>query len=155
MPTNEYEGLVDEDWEEIHDAVQEGFAFLNVPVTFRHHVDDGDEDPLYGEDPEDDNDFEDYAVIKAAPNYDPDQEVLSKWGLQQSCEVLLVIPRQNIIDWEAANNATLTITGSMVVVVQGRTFNVVETATDVFPIGDGSTETYIALAVTGTTKPRA
>ena len=157
----DYSGLSQADWDEIADAVQEGFAFISVPVVFESvpAADKADDlvamDPLYGESRDDTDDLYDpLPSIRGAVSYKPRPEVLTALGVTTNVDVMVIIEKQTIDEWEAANSLTFSVDNTWRFTVEGVTYDVVSTAPDLFPVDEGVTTTFISRNIMGAIKPR-
>lgn len=145
----EYLGLSQQEFDDIHDAVAEAMAFVTLPVSF-YRADPSAVDDLYREATTGDDKWTLYARLRASIRYKPEEELLTRVGLQPNADILVFIPRQEILDWEAANGDTFEIRRGMELEWGGIRFEVKEDPrTDPLPVGDGSTQDYIGMVVCG------
>lgn len=150
-----YLGLSAAEFNDIHEAVREGMAYVAIPVMF-FRANPQEVDPLYQEAEGGEDNFEPFpASIRASTAIKPAEEVLTRYGLQGDVDVLLFIPRGYVVDWEEENGVPFVVTEDMVFEVDGGRYNVERVRTDPLPVGDGSTSDYIGMVVTGSVKPRS
>jgi hypothetical protein len=146
---NAYPGLSAAEFEDIHNAVLEAMGFVLRPAVLHLPVESAVDD-LYGEAVGGQEPWEDLPEIGASIRYNPNEETLTRYGLKTEAEVLLFIPRGEVARWEAANGrAFLPREAGHEITAQGRRFNVFEVRTDPLPVGDGQSEDYIGMVVTG------
>lgn len=146
---SDFLGLSAQELSDIHQAVAEGMAFVELPVKF-FKADTSNVDELYRESADGVDRWNEYAEVEASIRHEPDKERLTRMGLRDDVEMLLFIPRQNILDWEDANAATFEITGDMEFSCYAGRFEVAqEPRTDPLPVGTGPTTDYIGMVVVG------
>lgn len=158
---NGFEGLTEDEFADIHSALEEGFAYVALPVTFYTAAGNATVDPLYGEGKGEAPPV--YAKLYASYNPRPSDETLTAFGLFLGVNALLVIPRQEIILWEAGTHERDPHDGPRVFdlrekehwfEVEGEIFNVVQKKSDRLPVyGETRGSDYIQLMVTGKIKP--
>ena len=154
--TAPYTGLSADEFADIHESVMEALAYVMLPVIFeRVKTSTTGTDPLYGEATGGREDMPALPPIPASVKLSPHPESLTRYGLQTDADVLLFIPKNAIVAWEAANLQTFLVTDDMTLTYQNVLYNVTETRKDVLPVDDGTTSDYIGLVVTATTKPNA
>lgn len=150
MFTNEYAGLSSAEFEDIHNAVLEAMGFVLRPTVFYEPNTAAVVDDLYGETASGEVEHLPLAEVGASIRYKPAEESLTRMGLKVEAEILLFIPRGEVLRWEAANARTLDPKeAGWEMVVAGKRYNVFEKRTDPLPVGDGSAEDYIGMVVTG------
>lgn len=149
MFVNEFPGLSAAEFADIHSAVLEAMGFVLRPVVFHEPTQEGVDD-LYGESQPGEESHATLPEIGASTRYKPAKETLTRMGLKVEAEVVLFIPRGEILRWESAHDKTFAPTEyGWEVTAQGRRFNVYETQKDPLPVGIGEEEDYIGLVVTG------
>jgi hypothetical protein len=154
---NGFEGLNDDEFRDVHLAVEEAFAYVAVPVVFRE-VAPSSINPMYGEGK---GTPQVYARLYASYNPRPSDEILTQFGLYSGVNTLLVIPRQEILLWERGEHEldpsdtprTFALDeGRHFFEVEGDTYDVVQFSSPELPVSGGGTD-WITLAVTGKIKP--
>jgi hypothetical protein len=150
---NAFPGLSAAEFADIHQAVLEAMGFVLRPVVLFEPKPE-DVDDLYGEAVSGSDPFVPLPEIGASIRYKPAKESLTRHGLKVEAEILLFIPRGEILRWEAANERTLLpeyLRGieSWEVEALGKRYNVFEAKNDPLPVATGATEDYIGLVVTG------
>lgn len=144
-----YLGLSQQEFDDIHESVAEAMAYVALPVTF-YVANPTEVDDLYREASDGDDAWTPFATINASVRFKPDEELLTRFGLQPNADVLLFIPRKHILDWEAATGQTFEVRRSMEFEWEGLRFEVKEDPrTDPLPVGDGSSSDYIGMVVCG------
>lgn len=147
MP-NAFPGLSAAEWADIHDSVLEAMGFVLIPAVF-HAADPAEVDDLYGEATDGDDNWTDLPEIGVSYKYKPSEEHLTRQGLKTEAEVLLFIPRGEVLRWEETNARPFVVGEDMEVTVAGKTFNVFEAVTDPLPVDDGAATDFIGMVVTG------
>lgn len=152
----EYLGLAAEDFADINAAVAEGMAYVAVPVTLYVAAPaSADIDPLYGEATTGGGaNFVAYGEpIRASIKLQPTEEELTRAGLVTGASLMGFIPRQYIIDWEAATGLSWAPNESMEVEYMGQRYNITKLRTDELPVDDGSTVDTLGPVFSAITKP--
>ena len=141
------EGLSQQEFNDIHEAVAEAMAYVALPVQFYRAAPEVVDD-LYREGDKGADDMVPLPVIRASVRYEPDEDQLNRMGLKPESDLLVFIPRQHILDWENANGVPFEVTSDMEVEWNDRRFSVNETPrTDPLPVGQGLSTDYIGMVV--------
>lgn len=150
MFTNEYPGLSAAEFDDIHSAVLEAMGFVLRPVVFHEPNAAALVDDLYAEVQPGQKEHSPLPEIGASIRLKPKEEQLTRLGLQTNAEVLLFIPRGEVLRWESAQmRSFLPEEDGWEMTVYGVLYNVHELRTDPLPVGDGASEDYIGMVVTG------
>lgn len=141
------EGLSQQEFDDIHEAVAEAMAYVALPVQF-YKANPELVDDLYREGDKGKDRWAPLAIIRASVRYQPGEEQLTRMGLQPDTDLLVFIPRQHILDWEAAQATAFEVTSDMEVDYNGERFAVSEQPrTDPLPVGQGASTDFIGMIV--------
>lgn len=147
----EYFALSTQQLGDIHLEVASAYSIMALPVVFSK-IAAGSRDSLYDEGANGVSSTLDLPAITASVTDKPSDEILTRFGLMLKSDLLVIIPRQFVLDWQAETGDTFIVDDTMFVAFGGRTYDITQVRTDELPVDGGGTD-WVLMAVTARIKP--